>query len=133
MKCHIVLVNPRSLSLIAKVNLIAITQPHMRKLSHHLRSLCPCATEALIATLDLATMVTLDFAKSVINLILLPVFLPVDIAMDMTVIVSAVFVDFHTLNLCVDMHLVLLLPVVPLPHGLAPITTRIKLIMNLKL
>ena len=52
---------------------------------------------------------------------------------DMTVIVSAAFVDVHTLNISVDMHLVLPLPVVPFPLGLIPITTRIRLIMNLKI
>ena len=43
-------------------------------------------------------MVTLDFAESVTTPTLLPVFLLVSIAMDMTVIVSAVFVDVHTLG-----------------------------------
>ena len=93
----------------------------MRNLSHHLRSLCLYIIETLIVTLDLATMVTLDFAESVTTPTLLPVFLLVGIAMDMTVIVSAVFVDVHTLNLCVDMHLVLPLSVVPFPLGLIPI------------
>ena len=132
-KIHLALVNPQSLILIPKVNLIVITQPHMGNLSHHLRSSGLCAIEALIATLGLATIVTLDFAESVKTPTLLPVFLLVGIAMDTTVVVSEVFVDVHTLNLCADMHLVLSLPVVPLPLGLIPITTRTKLIMNMKL
>ena len=120
-KIHLALVNPQNLILIPKVNLHVIIPPHLRPLYFY-------TIGTLIVTLDLATMVILDFAESVTIPILLPVFLLVGIAMDMTVIVSAAFVNVHTLKLGVDMHLML-----PLPLGLIPITTRVKLIMNLKI
>ena len=125
-KIYLAPVNPQNLIMIPTVNLLGITPPH-------LRTLCLYTIGTLIVTLDLATIVIIDFAESVTIPILLPVFLLVGIAMDMTVIVSAAFVDVHTLNLSVDMHLVLPLPVVPLPLGLIPITTRIRLIMILKI
>ena len=121
---QLVLIN--SQNLIPKANLLVIISPHLTPVSLSI-------TQTLTIPLNLATMVTIGFVISATIPILLPVFLHANIAVNMNVTVSSVFVGVHTLNLSVDMHLVFLLHVVPLHHGLTPTTIRIKLIMNLKL